>query len=453
MQMTTLCRDCLRFSESDEDTGKKHCPSCQSTRLLRHPELGTLAIAHLDCDAFFASVEKRDDPSLQDKPVIIGGGKRGVVSTACYVARLHGVRSAMPMFKALERCPDAVVIKPNMAKYSETGRAVRQMMLDVSPAVEPLSIDEAFIDLRGTERLHGHSPAVTLARLALDIEQAHGITVSIGLSHNKFLAKIASDRDKPRGFSIIGQAETDSFLANQPVSIIWGVGKKFEEKLARDGFRSLQDIRNSSESDLVRRYGKMGQRLHDLAHGRDSREVKPDRATKSVSAEITFDTDISDPATLASHLWRLSERVADRLREKGHEGKTVTLKVKTAQFKTITRSQTLPVDIRSAETLYQAAHPMLYKLADGTPYRLLGVGLDVIDQRNAASSEATAQQALFGDLELDQHDAAYRSEHEHRKLEDALHTLRSKLGKDTILKGRSLATKRPAAKDRDSQKR
>lgn len=196
--------------------------ACGSPRLVRHAELYKLSLAHVDCDAFYASVEKRDNPELRDKPLIIGGGKRGVVSTACYIARIHGVRSAMPMFKALEACPEAVVVKPNMEKYAKVGREVRQLMLDLTPLVEPISIDEAFMDLGGTERLHRAPAAIVLARFAKRVEEEIGITISVGLSYCKYLAKVASDFEKPRGFSVIGEAEALDFLRNKPVSMIWG---------------------------------------------------------------------------------------------------------------------------------------------------------------------------------------------------------------------------------------
>ena len=437
--MTTLCRDCFSLNGpiKPQTKGPPHCGQCGSTRVLRHDELEALTVAHLDCDAFYAAVEKRDNPELQDKPVIIGGGQRGVVATACYVARLYGVKSAMPMFKALKHCPDAVVIKPNMAKYADTGRAIRAMMQAVSPAVEPLSIDEAFIDLTGTERLHQSVPAVTLTRLAAEIEREQGITVSIGLSYNKFLAKLASDMDKPRGFTIIGQAETEGKLAGLPVNAIWGVGKRMSEKLIADGYRTLLDLRQADPGKLTQRYGKMGLRLHDLAWGRDSRVVKPERETKSVSAETTFNEDISDPATLSSQLWHLCEKVALRLREKGFEGRTVTLKLKTADFKTRTRSQTQPIDIRTAEGMYQAAHPLLYAQADGTPYRLLGVGLDVSgDKGDGQASESD----LFCDL--DTYNPASEVEQKRRNLEDMIAGLRHKMGADAVIKGRGLDGKK-----------
>ena len=286
--MKALCRDC--FSAPGEAF---RCPICHSPRLVRHPALESFTVAHVDCDAFYATIEKRDDPSLADKPVIIGGGRRGVVSTACYVARTFGVRSAMPMFKALEACPDAVVIRPDMEKYVRVGAQVREMMLALTPLVEPLSIDEAFLDLSGTERLHHANAAQTLARFARDVEAELGITVSIGLSGNKFLAKIASDLEKPRGFSVIDPREAPGFLAPRPVSFIWGVGKVGAERYARDGYRTIGDLQRAGERELARRYGGEGLRLARLAFGLDTRAVEPEHDAKTVSAETTFETDLA----------------------------------------------------------------------------------------------------------------------------------------------------------------
>ncbi|MES1155775.1 MAG: DNA polymerase IV, partial [Pseudorhodoplanes sp.] len=272
--------------------GDARCRRCGSPRLLRHPELETLDIAHVDCDAFYATIEKRDDPSLADKPLIVGGGKRGVVTTACYIARTFGVRSAMPMFEARRLCPHATVIPPDFSKYTAASRQVRRLMLDLTPLVEPVSIDEAFMDLSGTARLHGMSPARSLARFASEVERTIGITVSIGLSCNKFLAKIASDLDKPRGFALLGAAEAKDFLASKPVSLIFGVGKVAQQNLARDGFRTIADLQKADETDLMRRYGAEGVRLSRLAHGNDARDVVPDRDAKSISAETTFERDV-----------------------------------------------------------------------------------------------------------------------------------------------------------------
>jgi len=403
-----FCRDCLR----PVDGMAPRCPACGSPRLLRHPELDRLAIAHLDCDAFYAAIEKRDDPNLADKPVIVGGGKRGVVSTACYIARIRGVRSAMPMFQALKACPEAVVIPPDMEKYAAVGREVRRLMLELTPLVEPLSIDEAFMDLSGTERLHHASPAVSLARLARRIEAEIGISVSIGLSFNKFLAKIASDLEKPRGFSVIGRGEALSFLAEKPVSLIWGVGKATQARLAADGIRTIGVLQRADEAELARRYGSIGLRLARLARADDRRPVEPHGAAKSVSAETTFETDLSDAHALKAILRTLSEKVSRRLKKAELAGRIVTLKLKTADFRLRTRSRQLSDPTLLADRIFTVAADLLAREADGTAFRLIGVGLsdfadpsladpaDLIDpsaaKRAAAETAIDAIRGKFG---------------------------------------------------------
>ncbi len=404
--MSAFCRDCL----TDAPDGAARCGHCGSPRLIRHDELDTLSIAHVDCDAFYATIEKRDDPSLAAEPVIVGGGKRGVVAAACYIARTYGVRSAMPMFKALQLCPHARVVRPNMEKYAKTGREVRRMMLALTPQVEPLSIDEAFLDLSGTERLHGFSPAKVLARFARDVEQALSITVSIGLSCNKFLAKIASDLDKPRGFAVLAQGEAHAFLASKPVSFIFGVGKVSAARLARDGFPRIADLQQVSEVELMRRYGEEGRRLSRLARGIDARLVNADRETKSVSSETTFERDISVFRTLERILWTQTEEVSARLKDKALAGSTVTLKLKTADFKIRTRAHSFDSATQLAGKIFAAARQLLEREADGTKFRLLGVGVsaltssdeadpaDLVDGRAAEAEHAVDRvRARFGD--------------------------------------------------------
>lgn len=366
-----FCRDCL----ASQPSGRKRCGQCGSPRLLYHPELERLTIAHIDCDAFYASIEKRDDPSLADRPVIVGGGKRGVVSTCCYIARIHGVRSAMPMFKALEACPDAVVIPPNMEKYARVGREVRAMMLELTPQVQPLSIDEAFLDLSGTERLHHDPPARVLARLALRVQNEIGITVSVGLSYCKFLAKMASDLDKPRGFSVIGQTEAVSFLAPRPVTAIWGVGKAFSATLEADGIRTIGQLQTMEETDLMRRYGTMGQHLFRLSRGIDHRKVAPDEEARSVSAETTFDENISDHDALVPILRRLSEKVAARLKANEIAGHTVVLKLKTADFRQRTRNRRLEDPTQLADRIFRTGLALLEKETGADAFRLIGIGV------------------------------------------------------------------------------
>jgi len=384
--------------------------------LLRHDELARLAIAHIDCDAFYATIEKRDDPALAAEPVIIGGGRRGVVATACYVARTFGVRSAMPMFEALRLCPHARVIRPDMDKYSRVGREVRQMMLALTPLVEPLSIDEAFLDLSGTERLHGLIPAQVLARFAADVEEKLRITVSIGLSCNKFLAKIASDLDKPRGFAVLGGSEAQAFLADKPVSFIFGVGKVAAARLARDGFHRIADLQRVSEVALMRRYGEEGRRLARLARGIDTRKVSADRETKSVSAETTFDRDIADFRSLERILWSQAEKVSTRLKGMALAGSTVTLKLKTADFRIRTRALSLGSATQLAAKIFAAARSLLERETDGAKFRLLGVGIGAL---------TTADQADPSDF-VD--DRAVEAEH-------AVDRVRARFGEDAVVRG------------------
>lgn len=371
--MAGFCRDCL-----SEIRSEPRCPSCGGPRLFRHPEADTLSLAHIDCDAFYAAVEKRDNPTLRDVPVIVGGGKRGVVSTACYIARISGVRSAMPMFQALKLCPEAVVIRPDFAKYSAVGRQVKTMMRELTPLVESLSIDEAFLDLSGTERVHGMSPARTLARFARRVHEEIGITVSIGLAPNKFLAKIASDLDKPRGFAAIGRSEAVAFLDGKPVGILPGVGAAARSRLEKDGLYTVGDIRRSDPKQLARTHGGFGLHLWQLAHGEDNRPVRAERETKSVSAETTFNEDISDPRDLTEILWRLSERVSARLKAAGFAGTRVTLKLKTADFRTRTRSRTLDSPTRLAGRIFDTGRELLIAEAKGERFRLIGIGVEDI---------------------------------------------------------------------------
>ncbi len=376
-----LCRDCLSLQKTETS---RRCHACGSPRLIRHKELYRLSLAHVDCDAFYASVEKRDNPELRDKPLIIGGGKRGIVSTACYLARIHGVRSAMPMFKALEACPEAVVIKPNMEKYARVGREVRQMMRDLTPLVEPISIDEAFLDLSGTERLHKAPPAVVLARFARRVEEEIGITASIGLSYCKYLAKVASDLEKPRGFSVICEAEALDFLHDKPVGMVWGVGKAFAAKLESDGIRTIGQLQTMEEGTLMKAYGTMGQRLYRLSRGQDSRKVEPDHDMKSVSAETTFDTDLSSAHDLVPVLRALSEKVSRRLKAGEIAGRTVVLKLKTKDFKLRTRNRQLGDPTQLADRIFRTGLQLLERELDGTRFRLLGIGVSELSASDRA---------------------------------------------------------------------
>lgn len=411
----SFCRDCL----SDAADNATRCAICRSPRLARHPELHSLTIAHIDCDAFYATIEKRDNPDIADKPVVIGGGTRGVVAAACYVARTYGIHSAMPMFEAQRRCPDAIVIKPNMAKYVQVGREVRRAMFALTPLVEPLSIDEAFLDLSGTERLHGKSAAKALAGFATQVERDLGITVSIGLSANKFLAKIASDLDKPRGFAVLGATEAVSFLASKPVGFIYGVGAVSAAKLAADGFRTIADLQRADEHDLMRRYGEEGLRLWRLARGIDERSVNPERDTKSISAETTFNHDIGEFRPLEQYLWDLTERVSARLKANALAGSTVTLKLKSTDFKIRTRARALGAPTQLASRIFAAGRDLLTHEVGATRFRLIGIGVSNLED-------------AIGD------DLADLIDRRAAEAEHAVDRLRSKFGRNAVVKGLAL---------------
>lgn len=407
-ETTRLCRDC-GVAMSDTDVV---CAPCGGRRTISHPELNALSIAHVDCDAFYCSVEKRDDPSIRDKPVVVGGGRRGVVSAACYHARIYGVRSAMPMFQALKLCPHLTVVRGSMDKYATEGARIREMMRALTPLVEPLSIDEAFLDLTGTQRLHGQTPAQSLIRLQGDILREVGVTVSIGLSYNKFLAKTASDLDKPNGFAVLGRADAQDFLAKQSVGFIYGIGPAFAAKLQRAGLKTIADVRQRTDKQMAQAFGDHGLRLARLARGEDHRRVNPTSDRKSVSAETTFNTDIADIEALKDKLWQVCLKTSDRSKAKDLAGRTVTLKLKSADFKSITRRRTLQQPVQLADTIFAALEPLLEKEADGfKKYRLIGAGIsglsaplgdvaDLLDvkaiKRGAAERASDIARAKFG---------------------------------------------------------
>jgi DNA polymerase-4 len=402
--MKAFCRDC--FWQGEEAV--RRCPTCGSPRIVAHPQLGELAIAHMDCDAFYASVEKRDRPELRDQALIVGGGKRGVVTTCCYIARIKGVRSAMPMFKALQLCPEAVVIKPDFAKYKEASRRILGMAGELTPLIQNLSLDEAWMDLSGTERLHGAPPAISLARLQARVEAEVGVTVSIGLAANKFLAKVASDLDKPRGFSVIG-AEAQAFLAPKPVGILPGVGPAMVASLEKAGYRTVGDLARADVKQLVDQWGSHGMRLSALAHGNDHRAVNPREERKGISAETTFEEDLTAKEKLEDILAGLAEKVARHARTDGVAGWVVTLKLRTPDFKIHTRRRTLPTPTQTAKTMFAVGRELLAGEL-GRPYRLNGIGIaDLVeadsvggdffmDERRALAGEKTvdALRARFG---------------------------------------------------------
>ena len=389
---------------------------------MRHAELFTLAIAHVDCDAFFASVEKRDRPELAGRPVLVGGGTRGVVTAACYVARLSGVRSAWPMFKALKACPDAVVIKPDFSKYTAASRQIRALMAELTPLVQPLSIDEAVLDLTGTEALHGAQAAPVLARFAQAVEAQVGVTISVGLAPNRLLAKIAAGRDKPRGFAVIGKAEAASLLAPEPVRLLPGIGPALARKLETMGITRLGHLQALSERDAFRKLGDDGPALVRRARGEDSRRVDPSRETKSVSAETTFDTDLSTLPDLERHLWSLSEKLAHRLKEQDLAAGGVVLKLKTAAFVSRTRAARLASPTVLPDRLFALGRSLLAREAMGTAFRLIGIGASPLMPRNEADHGDLA------DTETPKLAAA----------QAAIDALRDRFGSAAIGRGRSL---------------
>lgn len=440
---TGLCRDCFARIED----GQTHvCGNCGGTRIVRHPELDALTLAHIDCDAFYASIEKRDDPSLDDKPTIVGGGRRGVVSTCCYIARTYGVRSAMPMFKALQLCPHATVIRPDMAKYAVVSRQVQAIFADATPLVESVSLDEAYLDLGGTQALHRANAATVLARIAKRVNDEIGITVSIGLSFNKLLAKLASELDKPRGFGVVGRGEARAFLASRPLRVLPGVGPRLAERLAADGFGDVASLQKAGARELSGRYGETGAWLARIAAGEDSRAVEPEREAKTISAETTFAQDLRALAELEAELWPLAEEVAERLKRHHLAGRTVTLKLKTADFNLLTRRTTLAGGTQLAETLYKAAQPLLARECAADPrrrFRLIGIGAAEL----AEPGGAPAQTDLFAAA------APQVDDPKSAAVEKAMDAVRGKFGSEAIRKGRGLGIGSPRRRGRDLPER
>ena len=411
-----ICRDCL----APAGPPPQRCGACGSPRTLSLMGARGLTLAHVDCDAFYASVEKRDDPSLADKPLIVGGGgRRGVVSTACYLARIRGVRSAMPTAMALKLCPEAVILSPDMTKYAAVARDIRAMMFELTPLVEPLSIDEAFLDLAGCEPAHGMPAAAALARFARRVEAEIGVTVSVGLSYCKFLAKLASDLDKPRGFAVIGREEAKTRLAPLGVGRLWGVGKVAEERLKKLGVSTIGDLQRWDEAGAAARIGEDGRRLWRLSQGIDDRRVSIEREAKSLSAETTFEEDIADRAELQRILLRLCEKVAIRLKRAGLAAGGVTLKLRTPDFKLRTRTRSGLPPTQLATRLFGIARTLLEAQPTGERYRLIGIG--AADLRPGA--EADEADLIEGD----------RSREKAR--ESAIDALREKFGASAVQRG------------------
>ena len=416
--MPSLCRDCDYVVSDVSDV----CPSCGSYRIISHSKLQSLAIAHIDCDAFFAAIEKRDNPDLEGKPVIVGGGKRGVVTTCCYIARVNGVHSAMPMFKALKACPEAIVIRPRREAYAAASKQIREKFQSLTPKVQMLSVDEGFLDLSGTTRVNDAFPARSLSRLAREIEDEIGITISIGLSENKFLAKTASELDKPRGFAILAQDEAVELLSDKNVGFLHGVGKQLAKKLERDGYRRVGDLQVAEARDLIRIYGETGLWLHQRSRGIDNRPVRTDGIRKSVSAERTFNTDISDYKQLEDRLWQVCEETAIRAKRSNVEGSTVTMKLKSKDFRNLTRSVTIPTPTNLANVLFRYSKPLLEReTKQGREYRLIGIGISHLE-----------------DARWDTRDLVDPSVEKRAKAERASDAARSKFGNASVVTGRAI---------------
>ena len=419
-----LCRDCLVETPGEAPA---RCSDCGSPRLVAYAADADLTIAHIDCDAFYASIEKRDNPALRDRPLIVGGGRRGVVSTCCYIARTFGVRSAMPMFQALKLCPEASVVAPDMARYAQVGRQVRTLMQTLTPLVEPVSIDEAFLDLAGCQGVHGAGAPVILARFARTIESEIGVTVSIGLSYCKFLAKLASDLDKPRGYSIVERAAAMALLAPLPIGRIWGVGKVAQARLDEAGLRLIGDVQALELSAMLARHGAEGGRLWRLARGIDERRVTPLRETKSVSSETTFDSDSADKEHLTRALLIQCERVAARLKKQQLACRSVTLKLRTADFHLRTRRRSGFEPTQLATRLFLVARALLEKEMDGTRFRLLGVSTADFAAADAADRADLVDQGIGRE----------------KAREQAIDALREKFGAGAVVRGLTFGTPGP----------
>ena len=432
-----ICRACLRSGFVGGVQPPDTCPSCGNKDVRSDPELFDLKIAHIDCDAFYASVEKRDDPSIRARPVIVGGRDRGVVAAACYIARQFGIRSAMPTWQALKRCPDAVVIRPRMDHYVSISRDIRARMLALTPLVQPLSIDEAFLDMDGTEALHGCSPAEALLKLQREIRDEIGITVSIGLSGTKSLAKMASDRDKPNGFFAIGMADAAAWLAPQPVSVLFGLGRAAVARLEATGIYTCGDLVTADSHQLTAALGKNASTIRDLAAGIDPRAVTPEREAKSISAETTFVSDLSKLKELEAELEVLCQKVSTRLKAQALAGGRVILKLKRPDHTILTRSQTLPEPTDKAHMLFEIGSLLLARETGGRKsYRLMGIGADQLGPPAGSSL-----------LDLSDDTTLRRN-----NLEAAIDDLHHRLGRDALQSGRVFSRKARPERDATRQR-
>jgi len=380
-------------------------------------------IIHIDMDAFYASVEERDNPSLKGKPVIVGGDpqKRGVVSAANYVVRQFGVHSAMPCAQAKRLCPQAIFIRPRMSYYVDISQQIREIFHRYTPLVEPLSLDEAFLDVTRSERLHGDTCMIA-KKIKSDIATDLNLIASVGVAPNKFVAKIASDFDKPEGFTVVESDQLDEFLEPLPVSHIWGIGKTSQSKLGKLGIHTIADLKAQSESSLQSLFGSTSERLWELARGIDDRPVVSDREAKSFSHETTFAEDITDLNVLLTIASSLTEQVAQRLRQHQRKGRTVNVKIRFAGFHTITRSVTLDVATHSTSELWQAASKLIIHALSERKFaaRLVGMGVSNID------SQDEQQMTLF------------QSDEKYSELDDIADQINQRFGGRAVRRGRNV---------------
>ncbi|MFI7522252.1 DNA polymerase IV [Micromonospora globbae] len=348
-------------------------------------------VLHVDMDAFFASVEVRRRPELRGRPVVVGGlGPRGVVSSASYEARRYGVRSAMPTMRARALCPHAVYLPPDFTAYSDASRAVMQIFRDVTPLVEPLSLDEAFLDVSGARRLFG-SPAAIARQIRARVAREQGLTCSVGVAPSKFVAKLGSTRAKPDGLLVVPAARVLDFLHPLPVDALWGVGERTAQTLRRLGLATIGDLAEAPYAMLRKALGEAAAaHLHDLAWGRDPRAVSPEQVEKSIGAEVTFDVDVTEPEEIRRALLGLADKVGTRLRRAGQVGRTISLKVRLADFRTVTRSRTLPVPTDTAREMFDTVWALYAALAPAEPVRLVGVRAEGL----AAAGDTPRQLAL-----------------------------------------------------------
>jgi len=376
-------------------------------------------IVHIDMDAFFASVEKLDNPDLKDKPVIVGGlGKRGVVATASYEARRYGIKSAMPILKARKLCPDGIYLPPRFERYREISKKIQQILLSYTPKIEPISLDEAFLDL--TETVDSFDLAVAkAAKIQIEIKEKLGLTCSVGVAPNKFLAKLASDMRKPNGFTVIRKEEIEDVLRDLPISRMWGVGRITEKKLNDMGVKTIGELKKIPKSRLKDAFGKQGENLYRLARGIDESPVEPYHPVKSISQEMTFDEDIKNPEKIKLYIARLSEEVGEALRKRGLRARTVKIKVRFSDFTTITRQLSFDIPTSSTGMIRSLARKLFEeKVAGNKKVRLIGVGVSNL------TGKKEGQLYLFP-----------KAEEKLEKIDYLLDMIRERFGKNSIRRG------------------